>query len=322
MPLTCRGSAPARPPRTPRHAAHPSANGIISPFPRRRGNDAISSSRAPGRCESTEPSDPITPCTKNTFPPTSKPPRKGNGAPSTRTRRRKPPTSPSSIACSMLPYPSGKLHMGHVRNYTINDMMYRYLRMNGYNVLMPMGWDAFGMPAENAAMENNVPPAKWTYDNIAYMKRADAGRWASRSTGRANSRPAARLLQVEPVAVPEDARKGHRVQEDRHRQLGSGRPDRARQRAGDRRPRLALGRAGRKARNPDVLPAHHASTRRNCSSDLDRLPGWPERVKIMQANWIGKSDGVSFAFPARNPTASHRDSSCACSPRAPTRSWA
>ena len=201
-------------------------------------------------------------------------------------------------ACSMLPYPSGKLHMGHVRNYTINDMLTRQLRMNGYNVLMPMGWDAFGLPAENAAMKNGVPPAQWTYDNIAYMKKQmqamglavdwsreittcdpDYYRWnqwlflkmlekgiAYRKTQTVNWDPVDQtVLANEQVIDGKGWRTGATVEK-----------------------REIPGYYLKITDYAEELLANVAG---------DKMPGWPERVKLMQENWIGKSEGVRFAFP-------------------------
>ncbi|BBP97260.1 leucine--tRNA ligase [Burkholderia sp. SFA1] len=202
---------------------------------------------------------------------------------------------PKFYCVSMLPYPSGKLHMGHVRNYTINDVMYRYLRMNGYNTLMPMGWDAFGMPAENAAMANHVPPAKWTYENIAYMKKQmqsmglaidwsrevatcspDYYKWnqwlflkmlekgiAYKKTGTVNWDPVDQtVLANEQVIDGRGWRSGALVEKRE-------------------------------------IPMYYLRITDYADQLLDDLEGlgWPERVKIMQQNWIGKSFGVNFGFP-------------------------
>lgn len=208
---------------------------------------------------------------------------------------------PKYYACSMLPYPSGKLHMGHVRNYTINDMLTRQLRMKGYNVLMPMGWDAFGLPAENAALKNKVPPAQWTYDNIAYMKQQmqamglaidwsrefatcdpDYYKWnqwlflkmlekgiAYRKTQVVNWDPVDQtVLANEQVIDGKGWRTGAPVEK---REI-----------------------PGYYLKITDY--AQELLDHVQVGGDKATLTGWPDKVRLMQENWIGKSAGVRFAF--------------------------
>ena len=199
-------------------------------------------------------------------------------------------------ACSMLPYPSGKLHMGHVRNYTINDMLTRYLRMKGYNVLMPMGWDAFGLPAENAAMKNNVPPAQWTYDNIAYMKRQMqalglAIDWSREvATCDASYYKWNQWLFLKMLEKGIAYRKTQVVNWDpvdqtvlANEQVIDGKGWRT-------------GAVVEKREIPGYYLKITAYAEELLGHVKDGLPGWPERVKLMQENWIGKSEGVRFAF--------------------------
>ena len=206
-------------------------------------------------------------------------------------------TGASKYYClCMLPYPSGRLHMGHVRNYTIGDVITRYHRMNGKNVLQPMGWDAFGLPAENAAIKNKVPPAKWTYDNIDYMrmqlkslgfaidwerevatchpKYYKWNQWlflrllekglAYKTTGTVNWDPVDQtVLANEQVIDGRGWRTGALVEKRE-------------------------------------IPMYYLKITAYADellSALDGLSGWPDRVKTMQANWIGKSEGVEIGFP-------------------------
>jgi leucyl-tRNA synthetase len=200
-------------------------------------------------------------------------------------------------ACSMLPYPSGKLHMGHVRNYTINDVMYRYLRMNGYNVLMPMGWDAFGMPAENAAMANNVPPAQWTYANIAHMREQMESMglaidWSREMTAckpeyyKWNQWMFLKMLEKGIIYKKTGTVNWDPIDQTvlANEQVVDGRG----------------WRSGALIEKREI-PMYYARITDYAEELLDyvdnKLPGWPERVRVMQANWIGKSVGVRFAFP-------------------------
>ena len=203
---------------------------------------------------------------------------------------------PKFYACSMLPYPSGKLHMGHVRNYTINDMLTRYLRMKGYNVLMPMGWDAFGLPAENAAMKNGVPPAKWTYDNIAYMKRQMQAMGLAIDWSREVATCDPDYYKWNQWLFLKMLDKGIAY---RKTQLVNWDPVDQTVLANEQ---VIDGRGWRTGALVEKreIPGYYLKITHYAEELLDsvsrKLPGWPERVRLMQENWIGKSEGVRFAF--------------------------
>lgn len=206
------------------------------------------------------------------------------------------PGKPKYYCLSMFPYPSGKLHMGHVRNYTIGDVLTRYHRMRGYNTLQPMGWDAFGLPAENAAMANSVPPAQWTYDNIAYMKQqlVSLGFAIDWERELATCKPGyyrwnqwlfLRMLEQGLVYKKTGVVNWDPVDQTvlANEQVIDGRG----------------WRTGALIEKREIPMYYMAITRYadELLAALEGLPGWPERVKTMQANWIGKSYGVRFAFP-------------------------
>jgi len=204
-------------------------------------------------------------------------------------------TKPKFFCLSMLPYPSGALHMGHVRNYTIGDVIARYQRMQGKNVLQPMAWDAFGLPAENAAIKNNTAPAKWTYANIEHMRGqlATLGYAIDWSREFATSRPDyyvheqrmfVRLFKKGLAYRKQSVVNWDPVDQTvlANEQVIDGRGWRT-------------GALVEKREIPQWFLKITAYAE-ELLHGLDRMPGWPDAVKIMQRNWIGRSEGLEIQF--------------------------
>lgn len=200
---------------------------------------------------------------------------------------------------SMLPYPSGRLHMGHVRNYTIGDVVARYQRMLGKNVLQPIGWDAFGLPAEGAAVKNNTAPAPWTYDNIAYMKNPAKNRWVLAMTGAVKSRPAPRNTTVGNRSSSPSCIKNGLVY--KKTSAVNWCPNDQTVLANEQVIDGCCWRCDTKVERKEIpqwfikITAYADELLR----DLDKLDHWPDTVKTMQRNWIGRSEGVEITFDVK-----------------------
>ena len=224
------------------------------------------------------------------------------------------PGKPKYYCLSMLPYPSGALHMGHVRNYTIGDVISRYQRMQGYNVLQPMGWDAFGLPAENAAIKNNTAPAKWTYANIDHM------RSQLKSLGYAYD------WSREVTTCKPEYYRWEQLHVRAAVQAGPGVPASNAVVNWDPVDQTVLANEqvvdGRGWRSGAVVEKREipqwffriTDYADELLRELDELEGWPDSVKTMQRNWIGRSEGLEIRFDvAGEPCADRRST-----PRAPT----
>jgi len=197
----------------------------------------------------------------------------------------------------MYPYPSGKIHMGHVRNYAIGDVVARYKRMRGFNVLHPMGWDAFGMPAENAAIENNTHPAKWTYDNIDYMRSQLKRMGFSYDWNRelATCRP--EYYRWEQLVFVEMFKKGLAYKKKTYvNWCGLCKTVLANEQVVDgccwRHPDQEV-----TLKEMDSWFLKITDYTKELLDYCDKLPGWPEKVLTMQRNWIGESHGAILRFP-------------------------
>lgn len=203
---------------------------------------------------------------------------------------------PKYYCLCMLPYPSGKLHMGHVRNYTIGDVVSRFKRMKGFNVLQPMGWDAFGLPAENAAIENNMPPAAWTYENIGYMKQQLMSLGFAYDWEREVATCSPDYYRWEQWFFTRLVEKGLA-----YKKLAIVNWDPVEQTVLANEQVDAEGRGWRSGALVERREIPQWFLKITAYADelleeIDRLEGWPDAVRTMQRNWIGRSEGAEFDF--------------------------